>query len=227
MSWPSIGAIKPQRLESFSKMETYHRMEKKEQRDTLEGVLQEVWKMLKRGAVRFNDPFHRPALGTTGENGPGLRTVILRQFILPDRVLVCHTDARAAKVKEIFHVDRVAWLFYHPRRKIQLKITGWATLHADDRFADQQWAAVKATSRLNYCAVEAPGTSIERPSAGLPDFLLNKIPTLLESERGRKNFMVVAARIDSMDWLNLRVLGNRRARFIWDKNGLSTTWLIP
>jgi pyridoxamine 5'-phosphate oxidase len=202
-------------------------MKRRDQPDTLEGVLQEAWKMLKRGAVRFNDPFHRPVLGTTGEDDPGLRTVILRQLILPDRVLVCHTDARAAKVKEICLANRVAWLFYHPKRKIQLKITGPATLHADDHFADQQWATVKPTSRLNYCAIEAPGTPIERPSAGLPDFLLHKIPTLLESESGRRNFMVVAGRIDTMDWLNLRVFGNRRARFNWDKSGLGATWLIP
>jgi pyridoxamine 5'-phosphate oxidase len=202
-------------------------MKKKEERDTLEKLLQGVWKMLERGVVRFNDPFHRPVLGTLGKDGPGLRTVILRQFILPDRVLVCHTDARAVKGKEIFNFDRVGWLFYHPKRKIQLKITGRATLHAHDQFADKQWAATKITSRLNYCAIEAPGTPIERPSSGLPDFLLNKIPTLLESERGRKNFMVVAGRIDSMDWLNLRAFGNRRARFNWDKEGLHATWLIP
>jgi hypothetical protein len=37
-----------------------------------------------------------------------------------DRVLVCHTDARAAKVEEISNVAKVSWLFYHPKRKVQL-----------------------------------------------------------------------------------------------------------
>jgi hypothetical protein len=203
-------------------------MKKKRRKcDTLEDVLRQVWKMLTRGVSHFNDPFHWPVLGTTGKNGISLRTVILRQFLLPERILVCHTDARADKVQEISNSDKVSWLFYHPKRKVQLRISGHATLHADDQFADEQWAATKITSRLNYSTTEPPGTPIDQPSSGLPDFLLKKVPTLLESEKSRKNFMAIACRIDSMDWLILRTLGNRRARFDWDQNGLKATWLIP
>jgi hypothetical protein len=203
------------------------RKKRKGKWDTLEGVLKEVWKMLKRGAAHFNDPFHWPVLGTTGQDGSSLRTVILRQFILPERVLVCHTDARANKVQEISNDANVYWLFYHPKKKVQLRISGHAILHADDQFADEQWAATRITSRLNYCATEPPGTPIDMPSSGLPDFLLNKVPILLESQRGRNNFMVIACRIVSVDWLILRAFGNRRARFDWDENGLKAKWLIP
>ena len=97
----------------------------------------------------------------------------------------------------------------------------------DDKFADDQWAATRITSRLNYCASQPPGTTVDSPSDGLPDFLHQKMQTFLESERGRKNFMAISCRIDSIDWLRLSVLGNRRARFDWDKNKLNTTWLIP
>jgi hypothetical protein len=65
------------------------------------------------------------------------------------------------------------------------------------------------------------------PSSGLPDFLLHKIPTLLESEKGRKNFMVIACRIEALDWLVLSALGNLRAQFKWDDDRVSTTWLVP
>jgi len=194
---------------------------------TLEGVLKDVWTMLMRGAARFNDPFHWPALGTTAKEGVGLRMVILRQLILPERILVCHTDARAEKVREILSSPEVSWLFYHPKRKVQLRISGPATLHADEQFADEQWTATKITSRLNYCAQAPPGTPIDKPSSGLPDYLLNKFPTIFESEIGRKNFMVIAGQIDSVDWLKLSALGNRRARFNWDEKGLDATWLVP
>ncbi|UCH20912.1 MAG: pyridoxamine 5'-phosphate oxidase family protein [Deltaproteobacteria bacterium] len=195
--------------------------------DTLEGVLEEIWTMLRHGVSDSKDPFHWPVLGTTGKNSASLRTVILRQFILPERVLVCHTDARTDKVHEITKSAEVCWLFYHPKKKVQLRISGHATLHADDQFADRQWAGTRITSRLNYCTTEPPGTFIDKPSSGLPDFLLKKIPTLLESERGRKYFMAIACRIDSMDWLILKAFGNRRARFDWDENGLTAKWLIP
>lgn len=203
-------------------------MKKKEGKwDTFDGILNEVWRMLRRGVAHFNDPFHWPVLGTTGKDGGSLRTVILRQFILPERILVCHTDSRTDKVQEISNSPKVSWLFYHPQKKVQLRISGHATLHEDDRFADGQWAVTKATSRINYCTTEPPGTAIDKPSSGLPDFLLRKVPTLLESERVRKNFMAISCRIDSVDWLILRALGNRRTRFDWDENGLRATWLIP
>ena len=39
-----------------------------------------------------------------------MRCVILREFLMPDRVLVCHTDARAAKVQEISNFAKVSGL---------------------------------------------------------------------------------------------------------------------
>jgi len=196
-------------------------------RDALEGVLHEIWSMLKRGVGRSQDPFHWPVLGTTGKNGCSLRTVILRQLILPDRILVCHSDARAAKANEIRRFNKVSWLFYHPKKKVQLRVSGQATLHTDDQFADEQWAKTGVTSRLNYCAVKPPGTPVDQPTSGLPDFLYNRIPTLLQSERGHKNFMSIACQIDTIDWLMLSVMGNRRARFVWDEHRLSAGWLVP
>ena len=196
-------------------------------RQSLETVLSGIWKMLQRGVARFNDPFHTAVLATADQNRSALRTVILRQFILAERVLVCHTDSRANKVREISNQADVCWLFYHPKKKVQLRISGPAILHTDDRVADEQWAATKIPSRLNYCAVEPPGTCIELPSSGLPDFLLNKVPTLLNTESGRKNFMVIAGQIKSLDWLQLSILGNRRARFDWTPTGLQAFWLVP
>jgi len=200
---------------------------KKDNRDTLDGVLSESWKMLRRGADHFNDPFHWPVLGTIGKEGVSLRSVILRAFLLPDRILVCHSDGRASKIQEIADSPKVSWHFYHPQKKIQLRISGHAELHSNDQFADEQWAAVKAASRLNYCTTEPPGTLVDNPSSGLPDFLRRKVPALLDTEKSRHNFTAITCRIESMDWLVLQVLGNRRARFDWDGVELKARWLIP
>ena len=153
--------------------------------DTLGVILDNIWLMLEQGATHSDDPFHWPVLGTTAKEGCSLRTVILRQVNAPDRILVCHTDARSAKVQEIINCSQTSWIFYHPKKKIQVRISGHATLHAHDPYADRQWADTSITSRLNYCTSQAPGTPIDKPSSGLPDFLLNKIPTLLETEMGR------------------------------------------
>ena len=195
--------------------------------DTLDGVLDKIWLMLEHGASDPDDPFHYPVLGTISSAGCNLRTVILRKVNMSERILICYTDARAAKVQDIKNYSQSSWLFYHPTTKIQLRISGQTTLHAHDTYADRQWADTTITSRLNYCASQPPGTPIDKPSSGLPDFLLNKIPTLLETERCRKNFMVIVVHIFSIDWLLLKITGNRRALFEWDKDRLRSTWLVP
>ena len=200
---------------------------KEEKWHTLEDVLEGIWRMLDRGVSHYRDPFHWPVLATTGSKGPELRCVILREFSRSDRVLVCHTDARAAKVREIARHSKISWLFYHPQKKVQLRITGHATLHADDDFADRQWAASRLSNRLNYLATEPPGTPIDNPSSGWPDFLRHRAPTLLDTERGRQHFAAIACRIDAIDWLVLRLSGNRRARFQWDAAGLHANWRVP
>jgi hypothetical protein len=196
--------------------------------ETLDGILANAWEMLQRGAGRSDDPFHWPVLGNAGQQGCNLRTVILRQVLVTERMLVCHTDARAPKADEIRASGNVAWLFYHPREKVQLRIYGEATLHGVDSFADEQWAATGVTSRLNYAATRPPGTPVDRPTSGLSDILRKKVPTLLESETARPNFMVIACHIEAMDWLRLSLLGNRRARFTWDaEDALRASWLVP
>ena len=200
---------------------------KKEKWDTLDGVLDSIWLMLEQGAAHSDDPFHWPVLGTTTEEGCSLRTVILRQVKVSDRLIVCHTDARSAKVQEIMNFSQTSWLFYHPKKKIQVRVVGYATLHAHDPYAERQWADTSITSRLNYCTSKPPGARIDKPSSGLPDFLLNKIPTLLETERCRKNFIAIAVHIFSIDWLLLKITGHRRALFEWDKDSLQATWLVP
>ncbi|MBW2624473.1 MAG: pyridoxamine 5'-phosphate oxidase family protein, partial [Deltaproteobacteria bacterium] len=186
---------------------------KKAARETLDTVLNDIWKMLEQGASRFNDPFHWPVLGTRGEHGNSLRTVILRQLLRPERILVCYTDARAPKARQIRDFSKVSWLFYHPKKKIQLRISGQAELHADDEFAHERWANIRAPSRLDYNTKQPPGTPVDRPSSGLPDFLREKIPSLLDSGQGRANFMVISCRIEAIDWLRLKATGHCRARF--------------
>ena len=200
---------------------------KKEKWGTLDGVLDQIWRMLEQGAARSDDPFHWPVLGTGSKEGCSLRTVILRQVKVPDRILVCHADARSAKVQEIMNCSQTSWLFYHPEKKIQVRISGQTSLHSHDTHADRQWADSSITSRLNYCTSQPPGTAVDQPSSGLPDFLLNKIPTLLETERCRKNFMVIRVHIFSIDWLLLKITGNRRAQFEWGNDRLRSTWLVP
>ena len=194
----------------------------------LQEILDQIWTMLNRGVIEAGDPFHTPVLGTTAlDHSNSLRTVVLRQVIPSERTLICHTDARSTKVREIQHNPAVSWLFYHPQQQTQLRLTGQARLHADGELADQQWAATRLSSRLIYCVTEPPGTPTGQPTSGLPEALETRLPSLTECEAGRPNFMVIACRVDSIDWLILRNTGHRRARFTWPDDRLTAAWLTP
>jgi len=194
---------------------------------TLEGVLKGSWEMLEKGARRFDDPFHWPVLGTLRNGSSSVRTVILRDFILPERALVCYTDARAPKADDICQESRVSWLFYHPKRKVQLRIGADAVLHSDDEVAERYWAKTRGPNRLNYLTTDRPGARVDKPVAGLPNLLKEKAPALAESGKGRENFMAIVAGITDMDWLLLNPLGNRRAQFSWDGDRMSASWVVP
>jgi pyridoxamine 5'-phosphate oxidase len=196
-------------------------------KDTLEHVLAATWQMLTRGAAHFNDPFHQPVLATGRSDGCGVRTVILRHADQTERTLICYADVRSTKIAEIEQFGCAGWLFYHPRKKIQVRIHGSATVHADDPVAQAQWKRVKGFSRLSFCTDQPPGTLLERPSSGLSERLLKDLPKLMTGNAGRDHFAVIKGRVATMDWLQLRPSGNIRARFQWDTDLLDASWIVP
>lgn len=200
---------------------------KKETISTLDDVLNSSWRILHKGVRNFRHPFYRPALTTIDGGIPEVRTVILRGFSEKDRTLICHCDARSPKVSQIRGNPNVGWLFYHPERWLQLRLSGTASVHTDDHTADHQWEKVRLTSRINYCAGKAPGSPVEKPTSGLPDFLREKAPKLLDHQQARNNFAAIVCRFDRMDWLLLKLTGHIRAKFHWQDDRMRASWVIP
>ena len=196
--------------------------------ENLQDIWDNAWAMLALGVTDAADPFHTPVLGTVSPMAVVCARWCYVGIIPAERILICHTDLRSEKVQEIQRNPRVSWLFYHSQQKVQLRLTGQATLHTTDELADQQWAASALTSRYSYCAVDRPGAPSNGPTSGLPEPLLLRAPTWAESEAGRKNFTVIACRVDFMDWLYLRAEeGHLRAQFTWRGDELSATWVVP
>ena len=195
--------------------------------NSLSELLAAAWTMLERGAARSTHPFHQAALATGKTDGCGLRTVILRDADEAQRSLICYADDRSAKTGEIAQSGCAAWLFYHPRKKIQVRIHGPATVHTRDSVAEAQWKRVKGLTRLSFCTEQAPGTRISKPSSGLSDRLLKDLPRLLSGNSGRDHFAAIVGRVACMDWLQLRKPGNIRARFRWEDGRLDSTWTVP
>lgn len=191
-------------------------------------ILKNIWKHLDLGVIDRNHPFHTPGFITLNENRPNPRIVVLRRFWRKNpRGLAFHAHYNSSKVNEIKANPNVAWLFYHPSERFQLRINGVATIHKNDDLSNEQWDATGLFSRRCYIG-EAPSQISEKPTSGLPEDLINRQPTKEESEQGRQNFVVISTTIDSIDCMELDVKGHRRSLFVWNEKGeLETKWLTP
>ena len=191
-------------------------------------ILKKIWKHLDLGVIDRDHPFHTPVFATIAKDMPVPRIVVLRRFWRKNpRRLAFHTHLGSSKIEEIMQNPNIAWLFYHPKERFQLRISGIATIHSSDELSDEQWNATELFSRRCYIG-EAPSQISPKPTSGLPDSLIDRKPTPEESETGRQNFVVISSTLDSIDCMELGVKGNRRSIFIWNEKGeLETKWLTP
>ena len=164
--------------------------------------------LLEEGAADAGSPLRKPALATLSARGaPAVRTVILRKFDAPARMLELFTDARSAKIAEL------------AREPSAVPLTGAPAADA--------WEAAGLPSRRAYLAVSAPGTASESPTSGLPPEVEGIVPSAERLEEGRVNFALIRFGFDEADLVVLSRSGHRRARIRWPADAPSLEWLVP
>lgn len=194
----------------------------------LSAVHQAAEELLARGRDDPAHPFRKPVMATAGANGaPRARIIILRDVMFGERIVRLHTDARSSKMSEIAENPDVILNFYDPEREVQLQLSGRASIHRDDGFADSAWAQASRPSRRAYLASGHPGTASSVPTSGLPADVEGVIPPEKRLLEGRKNFAAIQIVYHQIDWLFLSPNGNRRARFVFEEGGWAATWLVP
>jgi hypothetical protein len=117
--------------------------------------------------------------------------------------------------------------FYSKLDKIQIRVEGTATLHADDTLADLQWENSPLSSRRCYLAEPGPGSESAGPVSGIPGSIEGRVPTEEEAEGGRKNFCAVKIKVHKIDWLYLSSSGHIRAEFKLKDGKVNAGWIIP
>jgi pyridoxamine 5'-phosphate oxidase len=196
-------------------------------KDDLPDVAEQSWQLLGRGGADGKDPFHTPTMVTLGQDSyPAARTVILRKTLRPERALLCHSDWRSQKVAQLQANDRVVWHFWHPKRRIQLRLRGRATLHHDDELAEQEWERTEASSRLNYSAEQPPSTVMSSLQEAQAVQTTYDELEQADSEAWRGHFCVIRSEIEAFDYLLLARSGHRRAQFHWQDNAWQGQWVV-
>ncbi|MCJ2124651.1 pyridoxamine 5'-phosphate oxidase family protein [Methylobacterium sp. J-077] len=189
--------------------------------DDLDATFAELWRLLAEGAAHGRSGFHLPVLATLGPVGPKLRTVVLREADAEAGTLRFHCDRRSDKAAEILANPACALAAYDEAAKIQIRIEGRATLHADDGVAQAAWAGSRAMSRVCYGADPAPGTALATGGAyTLPD-------EQTAATLGRPHFAAVSVRAERLDFLYLDRRGHRRAAWRRLRNDWTGGWIAP
>lgn len=196
-------------------------------------MLAQAWHALQQGTADAKHAYHLAVLSTmpgeaTSDSAalmsfPESRTVVLRWVDPVARTLGCHTDVRCHKVEQVRANPATTWVVYDPNTRIQLRIAGHSTIHADDAFADERWNASELSSRRCYLAARAPSSAVNEPDPNLPADLLHRRPTETEAAPGRKNFAALATQIYSLEVLHLTHDGHQRIRFTWTPDAPSDT----
>ena len=189
-----------------------------------------AWAILADGVQNRKGAGHVPVVASVDAAGrPRQRVMILRQADCAQRRLRFHTDVRSTKTAELEDGAQVAVLVYSVDEKVQLRIGGTAHIDPDSATADLAWQQSTTFARRCYMAEDAPGTSTEAPTSGLPSSIEGKQPTEDDLAEFRRNFAVIWVDVVGIEYLYLANSGHRRARWQWHemRQNWSGSWLVP
>lgn len=189
----------------------------------LDYSLRHAWNMLVRATVKRNDPLRAPALATTSPEGPQLRTVILREVSPPDRSLLFFTDRRSSKMEDLARNGQAACLFYHPQKKVQIRMRGSIRAEVETEATRERWQRINEQGRASYASLQPPGTPVAVDTDGRP----SDWPAAALQEEAYRNFCLLWLEVQEFEVLHLHAEGHQRARFSWRDRSWEKTWLIP
>lgn len=193
----------------------------------LDAVDTNQWRQLRKAAQDAHHPFRNLMLATIDPDGqPQARYLILRGADAGARTLELHTDMRSAKWGELAANPRVSVLGYDAEARMQIRLTGTATLHAPGNPAnDAAWGALGTWARKTYCG-GPPGVVTDWMQ---PAILSEQPPSEAEVEHGRDRFGVLTLEITTMDWFKHPRGDIRRAQFSYARDGsiAQADWVEP
>lgn len=170
---------------------------------------------LLRSNVDRKHPFRLMYLSTAGEY-PETRTVVKRRAT-QDFAIIFFTDSRSPKVSQIREKPKVSVLFYHPKKKLQIRLYGQGHLidegHGD--FNRYLQSVKESPSLKDYTTLQAPGDPL---SAG-PE------ASVLFGED--IHFMAIEVKPEKLDVLLLGRESHARSLYVERKGEWHRQALVP
>lgn len=180
----------------------------------------ELFEMARSELIRSNvdkrHPFRLFTLATTDhKNGNAkIRTVVKRKY-LEDKSILFYTDSRSDKILDVKENPSAAALFYHPRKKLQLRIQCQAILKSPNSklYKEHKKNIQQSPAERDYSSKLPPGSPIQED---------------IEIEySGRLNFSLVELQLYEMEVLKLGRKGHSRYRYTRISDQWNAEKLVP
>ncbi len=172
-----------------------------------------VWRELAQ-AVRDKQHGWRVAvLATVDRQGADARSVVLRDLDAAARTLLMYTDARSPKAAQLDANPLGTLVLWSAALGWQLRLRVALTLETSGLRVSSRWARLKLTpAAQDYLSPLPPGAAIG-----------TGVDNITPERQSRDHFAVLAAQVQSVDWLDLHRDGHRRALF----SAAGAVWLTP
>ncbi len=195
--------------------------------DNLDKFQHDAWHLLIKAALKRKGSYQTPTVATIGQDGHARqRVVVLREVDKPNRRLTLFTDARSDKVAELRAKPALSWLFWDPRKKVQVRMESKAVMEQGTGRCRAYWDKLPVQGRKSYAALQAPGTPQSSDAEPLPPSWHSDMP-LEDTAYAFDNFMVITGAVSFIDCLHLHADGHQRATFTWEEEEWKGQWVTP
>jgi pyridoxamine 5'-phosphate oxidase len=176
----------------------------------LDEIETSIWSELERcvasrpraepGETDADEPPHEwrvAVLATVDDGQADARSLVLREVDAAERRLIFYTDARSPKVRQIEQSPQGTLIFYSRELGWQLRMQVRLHVETSGLAVSSRWARLQTTAGArDYQSVAAPGRPLDPP---LSELVV------------RGHFAMIEAMAETVDWLELRPEGHRRA----------------
>lgn len=189
----------------------------------LDQILKFTWSQLAIVPSQKRHPWRTAVVANLVGQRVLQRTVVLRKAVANRRLLRFYTDIRSAKIQPLPENASFSWLFYNPRKQIQVRLQSQASIVTGE-LAQEIWKRVNPHTFKDYATISAPGMPSEGPNA-----VIHPTEEELLLEKARQHFCAVDCTVAEIEFLQLHRSGHRRAQFLWEeeKQQWSGNWLVP
>ena len=185
--------------------------------NNLKKIEQLIWDFFQQGVKNKKSAFHLPTIATCSEKSFNLRTVVLRQVIREDNIVVFHTDIRSKKIAELKSNNKLLLHIYDKKNKIQIQAEGKAKIFNKVKLNNLTWSSLSNNTRSAYLIKETPGKKIAN----------EKDLKYLSHDDGYNNFSIVKVKISKIIFLHLNHNGNKKALLKYERKNNKYFWLVP